>query len=165
MAERTRGIKQQRSEGGMKAESARCAGESGGREKRSTGKVALKSEKICLVVLWQYHSNVDTHHTLHTTHTHTHIRGVTLFSITCDSCCPPDPCSYCGNGDRNYGGADGWVRGEWGKGEKGVEMGREGQGRSEEADAGQKLFEKLDSNLDFPKIMHLSNRRLDYGHD
>lgn len=41
----------------------------------------------------------------------------------------------------------------------------EGQGRSEEADAGQKLFEKLDTNLDLPKIMRLSNRRLDRGHD
>lgn len=41
----------------------------------------------------------------------------------------------------------------------------EGQGRSEEADAGQKLLEKLDTNLDLPKIMHLLNRRLDHGHD
>lgn len=71
-----------------------------GKGKGRRGKVALKSEKICLVVLSQ------THTTVRTLHTHRHTQGVTLFSITCDSCCPPDPCSYCGNGDRNYGGAD-----------------------------------------------------------
>lgn len=69
-----------------------------GKENGGGGKVALKSEKICLVVLSQTHTTIHTHYT--------HTQGVTLFSITCDSCCPPDPCSYCGNGDRNYGGAD-----------------------------------------------------------
>lgn len=76
------------------------AGESG-EGKQSRGRSGVKIGEDLLGGAF-----TNSHSRTHATHTHMCTRGVTLFSIKCDSCCPPDPCSYCGNGDRNYGGAD-----------------------------------------------------------